>query len=161
MTPFQTAMKFISKWEWRDQPDGAYTNDKVDPGGETKFGISKSAHPTVDIQSLTLAQALDIYYQDYWLKYGLDSQAYPLSVAIFDSYVQHRPAVVEQLVKGASGDLQKFLELRRIYYLNLIGKNPSLLKFKNGWMARMNDLSKYLAILSQEQDQQPSTPLSV
>lgn len=154
MTPFQAGMKFISKWEWMDRADGAYTNDKVDPGGETKFGISKRANPDLDIANLTLVQAMDVYYKKYWQAFNLDAQAYPLSVAVFDSYVQHRPTVVAKLIKDASGDLQKFLELRRILYLNLIGANPSLIKYKNGWLARVNDLSKYLAIVAQEN--QPS-----
>ena len=160
MTPFQSAMKFISKWEWMDRPDGAYTNDPKDPGGETKFGISKASHPTLDIKALLLTEAMDCYYKDYWMKYNIDALKYPFSVAVFDSYVQHRPNVVAKLVKDADGDLRLFLELRRIFYLNLIGHDASLLRFKNGWLARLNDLSKYVAILAQEQNQPPSIPLS-
>lgn len=146
---FMQAMKFISKWEWMDRPDGAYTNDPVDPGGQTKYGIAKSSHPTLDIENLTLAQALDIYYQDYWTNFNLGSLAFPLSVAALDTYVQHRPNVAAKLLKDADGDLRSLLELRRVFYLNLIGKNPSLIRFKKGWMNRMNDLSKYCSILSQ------------
>ena len=69
MSNFTQAMKFVSKWEWMDKPDGAYTNDPKDPGGETKYGIAKSSHPNIAIQDLTLVQALEIYYQDYWIKF--------------------------------------------------------------------------------------------
>lgn len=151
-------MKFVSKWEWKDRPDGAYTNDPKDPGGETKFGIAKASHPDLDIKNLTLAQAMNVYYNEYWVKFGLDALAYPFSVAVFDSYVQHRPSVVAKLLKDAAGDQRQFLELRRIFYLNLIGHNASLLRFKNGWLARLNDLSKYLAILAQEQTPPSATP---
>jgi len=151
---FIKAMKFVSKWEWMDRPDGAYTNDPKDPGGETKFGISKASHPQLDIQHLTLAEAMDIYHKQYWLQYGLDALAFPFSVAVFDSYVQHRPSVVAKLLKDADGDLRQFLELRRIFYLNLIGHNSSLLRFKNGWLNRLNDLSKYCSILAQETEPQ-------
>jgi hypothetical protein len=146
---FTQAMKFISKWEWMDRDDGAYTNDPKDPGGETKFGISKRSHSDVDVANLTLANSLQIYYQEYWLKYGLDSQSFPFSVAALDTYVQHLPGVAAKLLKDSEGSIQKLLEGRRIFYLNLIGKNPSLLKFKKGWLNRMNDLSKYCSILSQ------------
>jgi lysozyme family protein len=37
-----------------------------DPGGETKFGISKRAHPDVDIAALTQDQAIAIYRREYW-----------------------------------------------------------------------------------------------
>lgn len=147
---FTQAMKFISKWEWRDQPDGAYTNDSKDPGGETKYGISKASHPNVDIQALSLATALNLYYKEYWLSFGLDSLAFPFSVAALDTYVQHRPDVAAKMLKEANGVLQRLLEARRVFYLNLIGKNPSLIRFKNGWLARIRDLSIYCTQLAQE-----------
>ena len=31
--------------------EGGYVNDPADPGGETRYGISKRAHPDVDIKS--------------------------------------------------------------------------------------------------------------
>lgn len=155
---FTKAMKFISKWEWMDRDDGAYTNDPADPGGETKFGISKKAHPELDIKTLDLATALEVYFQSYWQTFGLDVLAFPFSVAALDTYVQHLPSVASKLLRDADGELQKLLEGRRIFYLNLIGKNPSLLKFKKGWLNRLNDLSKYCTILAQ--DQPSSTPSS-
>lgn len=147
---FTLAMKFISKWEWRDQPDGAYTDDPNDPGGETKYGISKRANPTLNIADLSLATALDCYYKEYWIAFGLDSLAFPFSVAALDTYVQHRPNVAAKLLKDAEGSVQKLLEARRVFYLNLVGKNASLLKFKNGWLARLRDLGIYCSMLSQE-----------
>src|SRR5258708_924083 len=155
MTPFQAAMKFVSKWEWMDRPDGAYTNDPKDPGGETKFGIAKASHPNLDIANLTLPAALGIYYEEYWQKFQLDQLAFPFSVAVFDSYVQHRPVFVTSLLKASNGDLQSLLENRRIFYLNLIGKNSSLIRFKQGWLNRLRDLGIYCQILQQDSEQTP------
>ena len=47
--------------------EGGYTLGKGDPGGETNWGISKRSYPAVDIKSLTLQGAKDIYYRDFWL----------------------------------------------------------------------------------------------
>ncbi len=47
--------------------EGGYVNNPVDPGGETKFGISKRSYPTLDIKNLTKDDAVNIYYNDYWL----------------------------------------------------------------------------------------------
>jgi lysozyme family protein len=43
-----------------------YVNDPQDPGGETKFGISKRAYPNLDIRNLTIGHASEIYLSDYW-----------------------------------------------------------------------------------------------
>lgn len=51
-----------------DIHEGGYVNDPDDPGGETKYGISKKAYPALDIAKLSIEEAERIYYQDYWLK---------------------------------------------------------------------------------------------
>lgn len=48
--------------------EGGYTNDPSDSGGETRWGISKRAHPEVDIKNLSFEGALFIYERDYWNK---------------------------------------------------------------------------------------------
>lgn len=47
--------------------EGGYVDNPYDPGGETKYGISKSAHPELDIASLTKDQAIEIYRKEYWV----------------------------------------------------------------------------------------------
>jgi len=46
--------------------EGGYVNDPKDPGGETKWGISKRSYPNVDIKNLTRDQAKAIYRRDFW-----------------------------------------------------------------------------------------------
>ena len=48
------------------ESEGGYVNDPDDPGGETKYGISKRAYPEIVIKDLTIKQAKQIYYEDYW-----------------------------------------------------------------------------------------------
>lgn len=52
--------------------EGGYVNHPDDPGGETKFGISKRAYPELDIRNLSVSKAREIYYRDYWKRYRLD-----------------------------------------------------------------------------------------
>lgn len=145
MTKFEEAMAFVLKHE------GGYVFDPSDPGGETRYGIAKRSHPNVDIKNLTLQGALDIYLKEYWNCYQLEQLTSPLTVVVMDSYVQHNPNKVKQFITDAKGDWNEIISHRRIYYLQLIEKNPTLFKFKNGWMARLTDLSKYCQIISQEQ----------
>lgn len=46
--------------------EGNYVNDPNDPGGETKFGISKREYPKLIIKELTREDAFNIYKKDFW-----------------------------------------------------------------------------------------------
>ena len=50
------------------EEEGGYVNDSTDKGGETNFGISKRAYPDVDIFNLKEDEAIDIYWDDYWVR---------------------------------------------------------------------------------------------
>lgn len=67
--------------------EGGYVNDPRDPGGETKFGISKRAYPTLDIRALTLADAKSIYKRDYWDRAQCDSLPPSVAYLVFDCAV--------------------------------------------------------------------------
>lgn len=62
--------------------EGGYTNDPADPGGATKFGISKHSYPDLDIANLTLDEAKAIYLRDFWTPLG---DAHPaIKFQVFD-----------------------------------------------------------------------------
>lgn len=88
------------------QEEGGYVNDVRDPGGETKYGISKRQYPDVDIKGLTIEQATAIYERDYWRPVKGDELPWPLCLYVFD-------AAVNQGVATAVGLLQKTLNLKR------------------------------------------------
>jgi lysozyme family protein len=64
--------------------EGNYVNNPSDPGGETKFGISKRAFPTVDIAALTLEDAKALAKKFYWDPVGCDYMPDPLCFEMFD-----------------------------------------------------------------------------
>ena len=150
MTPFEIAMGFVGLHEWGRRADGGYTNDPTDAGGETKWGISKRAHPDVDIANLSLEDALAIYREAYWDFYKLYNFPSPLCIAMFDAFVQHNPNRVLEWIPKDYSDWKSFIDKRRLFYLRLIEKNPSQIKFKRGWMNRLNDLEKLCTIEEQE-----------
>lgn len=63
--------------------EGAYVNDPRDPGGETKWGITKRSYPHLDIKSLTAHEAAQIYYDDFWNKAGCREMDFPLAGFVF------------------------------------------------------------------------------
>lgn len=59
--------------------EGGYVNHPSDPGGETKYGISKRAYPEINIMDLTEEKAAELYKRDYWDRIKGDDL--PVSVA--------------------------------------------------------------------------------
>lgn len=80
--------------------EGGYVNDPKDPGGETKYGISKRAYPNLNIASLTLAQAESIYFTDYWSKSQCDRLPPAVALCVFDCAVNCGVGAVPNLLKA-------------------------------------------------------------
>ena len=65
--------------------EGEYVNNPNDPGGETKYGISKRSYPNLDIKNLTPADAKMIYLRDWWVKYHYEwFKSDKIATKIFD-----------------------------------------------------------------------------
>lgn len=132
--------------------EGGYVNDPADPGGETKYGISKRSYPKVDIKALTLDQAKEIYRKDYWDKLDLEDLDPEVAAKLFDIGVNMgvgvamRMAAEVENLGGVLGDDSDELEsqialrilraLQAERYLKLIAKNPKLVRFVRGWAKR-------------------------
>ena len=86
--------------------EGGYVSNPADPGGATKYGISQSAYPNVDIANLTLDQAKQIYLTDYWQKAGCDlvaSVSPALACLLFDAAVNNGVGAAVRWLQGALG----------------------------------------------------------
>lgn len=136
---FKKSLEFTLKWE------GGYVCDSNDPGGETKWGISKRSYPDLDIRNLTPEKAAELYANDYWLPSGADGQQFPFCTAIFDTAVNCGVGRAASWLKS-SPDVRSFIACRVDYYAGLAKKNPALQKFMRGWLNRVNDLKKFCEI---------------
>lgn len=76
--------------------EGGYVDHPNDPGGETKYGISKRSYPKVNIAALTLEDAKSIYRSDYWDRVRADELPSELRFPLFDGAVN---AGVAQSIK--------------------------------------------------------------
>lgn len=146
--------------------EGGYVNNPNDPGGETKYGISKKAYPDLDIKILTLEEAKEIYHRDYWLRCKCDFMPDALSIALFDFAVnsgtkraiRYLQRALDVTIDGCIGNqtiaacnrlstkcvLNKFIDYRLEFLMGL--KNWKY--FGNGWGKRVKTLKnvceKYL-----------------
>lgn len=115
-----------------------YTNDPDDPGGETKYGISKRSYPELDIKSITLEQAKGIYFEDYWNQTGCEELPFPMDVFAFDSAVNQGVGVARSLVKKAQSPCQFIVE-RIGLYVDL-AQQTKYQKYFRGWTNRTVNL---------------------
>ena len=148
MNDFERAFSIIIGQE------GGYSDNPHDPGGETKYGISKRAYPDLDIKNLTLYQAKGIYYEDYWAHIHGDELTWPLNCFVFDSAVNqgvHKATVLLQQALQTSADgiigpitltlanKASTWNLARFMYLRLseYQKNANFVRFGEGWTMRL------------------------
>lgn len=143
--------------------EGGYVAHPKDPGGETKYGISKRSYPGLDIKNLTIPQAKDIYCRDFILPHRLQEIHHPLVMEqILDWIINSGPGVVKapervkalQRLIGIDADgivgtktieainqydstalVQRILYDRLFFYCRLT-KHP----FITGWVRRLVEL---------------------
>ncbi len=157
--------------------EGGYVNDPADKGGETHWGISDKrdgladgmtdvdgdGKPDMRIKDLTLDQATQIYYRDYWYPAYCPDWPDGISLLVFDSAVQHGVKKALCLLQEAAGVvadgivgpkttaavisadpewlLTRYLLRRSRYYAEIIKSNSSQAKYLNGWFNRLDAVS--------------------
>lgn len=157
--------------------EGGYVNDPNDNGGETKYGISDKrdgvadgmtdvngdGKPDTRIKDLTLEQASQIYFRDYWYPSYCTDWPDGISLVVFDSAVQHGAKKAITLLQDAAGVtadgivgpktvaavlaadpewlLTRYLMRRARYYAEIIKSNASQGKYLNGWFNRMDTVT--------------------
>jgi type VI secretion system secreted protein VgrG len=147
------------------QFEGGYSNNPNDPGGATKYGISQTAYPTLDIANLTQADAIAIYYRDFWAPYPYDQlTSTDMACKVFDTSVnlgKSRAIKFLQKCINANGSTQiavdggfgpgtlaaanaidsatllsAYRQAQAAYYNLLVQIRPSNVEFLNGWIRR-------------------------
>lgn len=136
--------------------EGGYVNDPKDPGGETKYGISKRSYPNVDIKNLTVEQAKTIYKKDYWdTSKCNDILNDDIKLLHFDTAVNMGVGTAIKTLQTACGvtsdgvfgegtkkatincDKNKYFTSRMNKYLSICEKTPTSYKFLKGWLSRL------------------------
>lgn len=126
--------------------------DKIHPDGDgsmAKYGINSAANPDIDLESLTLEQAMGIYKERYWDPLNLDALPANVQGIIFDASVNQGPGYAKQLIaefeKGAGPS--QLLQMRKERYAGTKGEDFE----KASWN---NRLKKYepLALTEFTQD---------
>lgn len=147
--------------------EGGYVNNPNDPGGETKYGISKRSYPNEDIKNLTIDRAKEIYLKDFWKPYPYDQiQFDETATKLFDTSVNVGAkrafrfmqqalnkmgyTLVEDGIIGSktvaainavknSDLLNVYRGIQAEYYRGLVAADPKKSVFLRGWLRRAQD----------------------
>jgi lysozyme family protein len=143
--------------------EDGYVNNPGDPGGETKWGISRRSYPNVDIKNLTREQAKSIYLRDFWMPVVTTVSSPALQYQVLDAAVNHGMGNAVRMLQCAAGVAQDghwgpiskakleamdpadsqilFIAAREEFWASL----STFDKFGRGWMRRGVADLRYLA----------------
>ncbi len=135
--------------------EGAYVDNPADPGGETKYGISKRVYPHLNIKNLKPEQAIQIYKDDYWTPIRGDDLPQGIDLMVLDCAVNQGVSTAAKLLQGVVGVTQdgkigpdtlskvnkadkadliaRYASLRALRYAGLAGWRT----FGRGWINRL------------------------
>lgn len=126
--------------KWIISKEGGYVAHPNDPGGETKYGISKRSYPELDIKHITPEQAFKIYVKDFYNKVVDEHMDFGQAAFMADTAVNMGIGTARRMWQDGSGELKQMVALRLNRYEELIKKNPKLAVFRNGWKSRVTQL---------------------
>jgi lysozyme family protein len=146
--------------------EGGYVDDPRDPGGATKFGVTRAvlgealgrAASAQEVAALTQGEAADIYGRRYWAPIRCAALPEGVDLAAFDSAVNMGPGTAARLLQAALGveadgvvgaktlaaaagrpvaeTIRAVSDLRRRRYRALAG----FAAFGKGWLRRTDDI---------------------
>ncbi len=96
---FEKALRHTLRWE------GGYVHDPRDPGGETKYGISKRSFPGLEIAALTQEDAERIYKANYWDRCRCEELPGSIAILLFDGAVNQGVGAAVRCLQQALGNV--------------------------------------------------------
>lgn len=124
--------------------EGGYVNNSADPGGETKYGISKRAYPHLNIAALSLDQAKSIYLNDYWKPSGCESVPDAIRYDLFDAAVNSgNIQAVKWLQQACGAVVDGHIGPKTIAAANAANGEPMRRKFNGYRLQFMTELATW------------------
>ena len=175
---FSIALKYALRFE------GGYSNDPKDPGGATNKGITQGKYnewllakgfPPRSVAAITEQEVVQIYHEEFWVKFKCGYLPTPLSIAVFDFCVNAGANGAKRLqrvlgmkkneIDGEIGNktlkavrdfantpartmdlLKAYQRGRKAYYYTIVTRKPSQARFIKGWLRRVDELSQLIGV---------------
>ena len=152
MSNFDIAFERIIGHEGKftDNPkdNGNWTGGKQGKGilKGTKYGIAANTYPDLDIKNLTLDEAKQIYYQDWWIKIKGDEIPFPIVYQLWDFAINSgMQTSVKALQRAASVKDDGVIGSKTISAINNMNINDVLILLSAERLEFMASLSSWNA----------------
>ena len=162
---FQRGILFVLAHENVYHPDGTVATefDPHDHGGTTRYGIDAASHPHLDIENLTLEEAVANYHSHEWQAAHGDALPEPLAICHFDGTVNIGTVPSAKMLQRAAGaetdgiigaatiglaqvnpktEAALMLQYRATYYTHL----RQFPRYGKGWLQRVEDLRQFISV---------------
>lgn len=142
-----------------------YVNIPSDRGGETKYGVAQKANPNISVYDLDLDGAMNVYFNQYWLRGSCDKLTYPITLIHFDGCVNHGIGRANKFLQRAVGAVEdgqigpatlrainsmdaeilikRLSKIRADFYNAIVQRDPSQQMFLKGWMRRIDEVTDF------------------
>ena len=103
-TTFNRTIGHEGKFQANPKDRGNWTGGKEGVGElkGTKWGLAAMTYPHLDIASITLEQAKEIYFNDWWLKLKMDCWPNVMKYQMFDAAFNHGTGRANQFLQFAA-----------------------------------------------------------
>ena len=103
-TTFSRTIGHEGKFQANPKDRGNWTGGKEGVGElkGTKWGLAAMTYPHLDIANITLEQAKEIYFNDWWLKLKMDCWPNVMKYQIFDAAFNHGTGRANQFLQFAA-----------------------------------------------------------
>lgn len=143
---FQRCHPKTAAWE------GGWSNHRQDPGGKTMYGVTEAVfwewldsrgQPRRPVRSITQAEALQIYYTNYWLKAGCESLVPGVDLAVYDASVNSGVSRGRKWLMASLNPANDHVKTVKGICAKRLGFVQSLKiwqTFGKGWLNRITDI---------------------
>ena len=103
-TTFNRTIGHEGKFQANPKDRGNWTSGKEGVGElkGTKWGLAAMTYPHLDIANITLEQAKEIYYNDWWLKLKMERWPNVMKYQMFDAAFNHGTGRANQFLQYAA-----------------------------------------------------------
>lgn len=131
-TTFSRTIGHEGKFQANPKDRGNWTGGKEGVGElkGTKWGLAAMTYPHLDIANITLEQAKEIYFNDWWLKLKMERWPDVMKYQMFDAAFNHGTGRANQFLQYAARVKDDgVIGPKTITAVNMIDPNDLVLRF--------------------------------